>query len=381
MTTKAEIEKAVEVTCDTVKRLTRPEARRRTGDGSGADVKLTRFTHGLGCACKLRPQDLEKVLEQLPSPTDENVLVGKEKSDDAAVYRLSDEIAVVQTVDFFTPIVDDPFTFGAIAAANSLSDLYAMGARPLFGLNIVGFPEKRLPLDVLRRILEGALSKADEAEISIIGGHTIEDPEPKYGLAVTGIVHPSRVLRNSGAGPGHSIILTKPLGTGIIATAMKRGSAPPPVAGKAIEVMSALNRTAAESMEGFTVSACTDVTGFGLMGHLLEMTRGSGMDAVVFMDKVPFIEGVRDLVSGGDVPGGTVNNMEFTGPYTDWDDGISTIDRTVLCDAQTSGGLLIALPEVEAVRLLDLLIGRGVRASIIGRFGGAGTGRIRVSAG
>lgn len=378
-TSAAEIEKALDAIVEAVKRL-KPgeEGTAAVGTGRREKVRLTRYTHGLGCACKLRPQDLEKILEQLPPSSDENVLIGKEKSDDAAVYRLSDDMAVVQTVDFFTPVVDDPFDFGAIAAANSLSDIYAMGARPIFALNIVGFPEKRLPLDVLRSILEGAIAKTDEAGISIIGGHTIEDTEPKYGLAVTGLVDPGKVLSNSGAKPGDGIILTKPIGTGIVATAMKRGMAEEKTAAAAVQVMSSLNRVAAETMEDYPVSACTDVTGFGLIGHLKEMTGGSGADALVWKDKVPVIKGTEELARSGVVPGGTLNNLRFTSPVTDWDPSITETERLILCDAQTSGGLLIALPEVEAVRLLHALVVRGLEAMMIGRFTGTGKGRIRI---
>ncbi len=378
MTTAGEIDRAIEVIVPAVRRL-RPEGGAAVGEGTPEEeVKLTHFTHGLGCACKLRPQDLEKVLEGLPVAVDPNVLIGKDTCDDAAVYRLDDEKAIVQTVDFFTPIVDDPFSFGAIAAANSLSDIYAMGAKPLFGLNIVGFPPKRLPMSVLRRILDGAMAKADEAGISIIGGHTIEDTEPKYGLVVTGIAKPGEILSNSGARPGDSIILTKPLGTGIIATAMKRGIAPRAVEEAAVAVMSGLNLGAAEAMNGFNVDSCTDVTGFGLMGHLREMTRGSGVDAVIWNGRVPVIEGVKELVLAGSVPGGTVNNMDFVEKDTDWDAAVSRTDRVILCDAQTSGGLLIALPESEGVRLLDTLLTRGIGAAIIGRFENEGSGRIKV---
>ena len=351
-------------------RLVRPEKNDK--------IRLTRYTHGLGCACKLRPQDLEKVLMQLPESMDENVLVGKEKSDDAAVYRIRKDLAIVQSVDFFTPVVDDPFDFGAIAAANSLSDIYAMGAKPLFGLNIVGFPDKRLSIDILQRILEGAIAKADEAQISIIGGHTIEDSEPKFGLAVTGVIDPKDILRNSTARPGDMLILTKPLGTGVISTAMKRGIAEPDVAERAIEVMSSLNRLAAETLSDFNPSACTDITGFGLIGHLREMTIGSGVDAVVWNDHLPVIEGTGELIIDGVIPGGTLNNLAYAGDSVDWDRSITQSEKILLCDAQTSGGLLISIAELEALRVIDLLIKRGVEAAIIGQVGEKGEGRIRV---
>ncbi|MBN2070577.1 MAG: selenide, water dikinase SelD [Candidatus Krumholzibacteriota bacterium] len=377
-TTPADIDMALGVIIPAVKRL-KPDRSGEPAKASRDDaIRLTKYTHGLGCACKLRPQDLEKVLEHMPAPVDENVIVGKERSDDAAVYRIGSDLAIVQSVDFFTPVVDDPFDFGAIAAANSLSDIYAMGARPLFGLNIVAFPSKRLSLDILRRILEGALAKADEAGISIIGGHTIEDNEPKFGLAVTGVIDPKNILSNSTARPGDLMIITKPVGTGVIATAMKRGIARPGTAAKAIEVMSSLNRVASETLSGFNPSACTDITGFGLVGHLREMTVGSGLDAVLWRDSVPVIEGTRELILDGIIPGGTMNNYAYAEGHVDWDESIIEGDRLLLCDAQTSGGLLVALDPGQAVRALDLLASRGIEASITGRFEGEGEGRIRV---
>ncbi|MBN2185032.1 MAG: selenide, water dikinase SelD [Candidatus Krumholzibacteriota bacterium] len=378
MTTGDEIDRALEAVIAAVKRLKPGEAGRPPEVSAHDKIRLTRYTHGLGCACKLRPQDLEKVLRHLPESVDKNVLVGKEKSDDAAVYRIRKDLAIVQSVDFFTPVVDDPFDFGAIAAANSLSDIYAMGAKPLFGLNIVGFPDKRLSLDILKRILEGALAKADEADISIIGGHTVEDSEPKYGLAVTGIIDPKNILRNSTARPGDLLVLTKPLGTGVIATAMKRDAADPGVAKRAVEVMSGLNRLAAETMSGLDPGACTDITGFGFIGHLREMTVGSGVDAVVWIDQVPVIEGTRELISDGFVPGGTMNNLEFTAGSVDWDSSITQSEKILLCDAQTSGGLLVTFDEQDASRFVDLLRENGIEASIIGKTVGKGGGRIRV---
>ncbi|MBE9509038.1 MAG: selenide, water dikinase SelD, partial [Chloroflexi bacterium] len=279
MTTAEEIDRAVEVVAAAVRRLQPEGAPVAPVLAEIGEIKLTHYTHGMGCACKLRPQVLERVLAKLPLPTDPAVLVGVETSDDAAVYKLTDDLAIVQTVDFFTPIADDPYDFGAISAANSLSDIYAMGARPLFALNIVGFPSSRLPMEVLHRILQGALDKAAEAGVSVIGGHTVDDTEPKYGMAVTGVVHPERVVTNAAARPGDQIVLTKPIGTGIIATAVKRGLADEATARQAIALMAALNRDAAEAMVEVGVSACTDVTGFGLLGHLREMTAGAGLDA------------------------------------------------------------------------------------------------------
>jgi selenium donor protein len=376
-TTAAEIDRAVGIVARSVRRLGPAGGVR--GETTGAEeIRLTRFTHGLGCACKLRPQDLERVIAGLPVPDDADVLVGTGTLDDAAVYRIGEDTAIVQTVDFFTPIVDDPYHFGAIAAANSLSDIYAMGGRPLFALSIVGFPEKRLPLDVLRRILDGATDKAAEAGIAIIGGHSIADTEPKYGLAVTGLVHPDRILRNDGARPGDVLILTKPIGTGIIATAMKRGGGEEETAARAISVMSELNSDAAEAAVDFSVSACTDVTGFGLLGHLKEMTEGSGVDAELRHEAVPVIEGARGLAAADIVPGGTINNHAFVAPIVDYDASIPRTDQLLLCDAQTSGGLLIAVAERDAEPLLERLGERGVAAARIGRFTRAGEGRITV---
>jgi cysteine desulfurase len=328
------------------------------------EIKLTRFTHGLGCACKLRPQLLEKVLQDLPIHQDKNVLVGTETGDDAAVYLINDDTALVQTIDFFTPIVDDPYTFGAISAANSLSDIYAMGARPIFALNIVGFPSNRLPLSVLESILKGALDKTAQAGIPIIGGHTVDDLEPKFGLAVSGIVHPGRIIRNAGAQPGDVLVLTKPIGTGIISTALKQGALTEKDAQAAVESMSSLNKEAGELMQQHHVRACTDITGFGLLGHLLGMVKGSKIKAVIHAENVPFFDGVLELVTGGILPGGTKNNFEYTRPFVHYAENISAVRQMMLNDAQTSGGLLIALPASEAKRFIQALHAAGVTSAV-----------------
>ncbi|HXI03234.1 MAG TPA: selenide, water dikinase SelD, partial [Candidatus Saccharimonadales bacterium] len=247
-TTEEEIDEASRILVEAARRLSGPASPPRAPARADEEVRLTRFTKGLGCACKLRPQDLEEVLRGLPPVSDPRVLVGTATADDAAVFDLGEGIAIVETVDFFTPIVDDPWQFGAISAANSLSDIYAMGAEPLFALNIVAFPTSRLPLEVLERILQGASAIASEAGIAIIGGHSVEDTEPKFGMAVTGRVDPARILRNSGARPGDSIVLTKPLGTGIVATALKRDAAPPELAEKALALMRRLNAAAGRAM-------------------------------------------------------------------------------------------------------------------------------------
>lgn len=345
----------------------------------GEPVKLTHFTHGLGCACKIQPQALEEILKQVPRIADPDLLVGTETCDDAAVYRIAPDLAVVETLDFFTPIVDDPRAFGAIAAANALSDIYAMGARPIFALNIVGFPVRRLPMQVLQEILQGASDKAAEAGIPIVGGHSIEDTEPKFGWAVTGIVDPAKVLTNCGAKPHDALILTKPIGLGILSTAAKRGAASQESIKRSIAVMATINRDAAEVMARFPVNACTDVTGFGLIGHLLEMTIGSAVEAVIWADAVPILPEAQDWAMAGVVPGGTRDNLEHANRMVRWDDEILEVERLLLCDAQTSGGLLISLPEDEAQRLLAELRESGVVDSVwIGRMTAAGEGAIHV---
>ncbi len=374
-----QIDKAIDYIVNAVRRL-RPESRIETPVIlSDKEIKLTHFTHGLGCACKLRPQNLEKILESFPSISNPDVLVGTNTSDDAAVYRLNDDLAIVQTVDFFTPIVDDPYHFGAISAANSLSDIYAMGGRPLFALNIVGFPEKRLPLDVLKRILQGAADKAREAGIDIIGGHTVEDSEPKFGLAVTGLIDPQKILTNARAQAGDAIILTKPVGLGIITTAIKRGLVEKSTEDRAINIMGQLNREAAEVMQEFEIHACTDVTGFGLLGHLKEITVSSKVDAKIFSSMVPKIEIARELAAAGIVPGGTLANQDYVRPYVIWDDKILDIDQIILCDAQTSGGLIIVVPQRQRDNLLEKLHERGIMdAQFIGEINEQGDGIISV---
>jgi selenium donor protein len=379
MTTAEEIDQALEVVVPAVQRLqlASPSIAPQLFDEE--EVRLTHYTRGMGCACKLRPQALEEILSKLPAPTDPAVLVDISTSDDAAVYKLSDELAIVQTVDFFTPIADDPYDFGAISAANSLSDIYAMGARPLFALNIVGFPTNRLPLNVLERILQGALDKATEAGVSVIGGHTVEDTEPKYGMAVTGVVHPDKVVTNSGAQPGDQLVLTKPIGTGIIATAVKRGLVEEGIVHEVNNLMATLNRASAEAMVEVGVSACTDVTGFGFLGHLREMSAGASLDVEIHFDKVPILEAATNLINADVVPGGTRNNLAYVEPHVVWSEDISEAQKLLLADAQTSGGLLIAVPAEKLDMLLNELASRGVeRAVQVGKFTEPGEGRITV---
>ena len=295
------------------------------------------------------------MLRLLPKVDDPNILVGTNTADDAAVYRISDDLAIVQTVDYFTPVVDDPFTFGMITAANSLSDIYAMGAKPLFALNIVGFPSKQLPLEVLAEILKGGAAKAAEAGISIIGGHTIEDSEPKYGLVVTAIIEPQKVVTNAAAKSGDVLVLTKPLGIGIITTAIKRGVVSKETVDKVVEVMSTLNKAGAEVMVEVGVNACTDITGFGFLGHLHEMAKGSGVGAKISLSKVPVLPEAWELVAQGVAPGGSHRNLEYLQNDIIWDNSISKEAQLVLADAQTSGGLLMAVPKEKVQRLVTAL--------------------------
>ena len=318
------------------------------------------------------------MLRQLPPITDPNVLVGTNTVDDAAIYRLSDDLALVQTVDFFPPIVDDPYDYGAIAAANAVSDVYAMGGRPLTALNIVCFPDF-LPRETLVQILQGAADKAAEAGFTIVGGHTIKDAEPKFGLAVTGIIDPRKVVTNAGAKPGDVLILTKPLGTGVITTALKEGQAPPEAVEQATAVMKALNKAAAEVMVQEGVNACTDITGYGLMGHLLQMTTASGVGAEVVYGRVPVLSAAWSLAAGGFISGGTRANCLFVAHKVTWADGVSEEARLVLCDAQTSGGLLMTVPQEKGQRVLEALHEVGVgEARIIGRVTEEREGRIVV---
>jgi len=302
----------------------------------------------------------------MPKINDPNLLVGISTADDAAVYKISDNTAIVETVDFFTPVVDDPYTFGQIAAANALSDIYAMGAKPLFALNIVAFPSKKLPLEVLEEILRGGADKVREAGINIVGGHSIDDPEPKYGLVVTGIVHPNKVIANSTARAGDVLILTKPLGIGIITTAIKRGKASQSAIEKAVSVMSALNREAAEAMIEVGVSAATDITGFGLLGHLLEMVQGSGIGARIYLDRVPVIEEAWGYAREGIVPGGSRANLDYVSPCVQWGEDISEDAKLILSDAQTSGGMMISVPKEKEVLLLNSLKDKGITGAVIG---------------
>ncbi len=308
-----------------------------------------------------------------------DVLVGTETGDDAAVYRVRPDLALVATTDFFTPVVDDAYTFGAIAAANALSDVYAMGGVPLFAINLVAFPIKELPRSVLADILRGGADKVQEAGIDILGGHSIDDHEPKYGLAVTGTVHPDRIVRNRGGLPGDALILTKPLGTGVITTAIKHEVASPRAQEAAIAGMLRLNRQAAVAMLAVEVHAATDITGFGLLGHLHYLALASGLAASIDAQAVPLLPDAEMLADAGEVPGGTRANERFLAPKVTFDERVPGPRRTVLSDAQTSGGLLIAVPEVAVPGLLAELRAQGEVGVRIGSLEPGQAGAIAVS--
>ena len=379
--TRAEVESAAVEIIAAVRRLAPTGPSAAAPPPEEGEVRLTRYTHGLGCACKLRPQALARLLGGLPAVDDPAVLVGVETSDDAAVYRLEGGGGIVQTVDFFTPIVDDPWHFGAIAAANALSDIYAMGGTPLFALNIVAFPAARLPLSALENILAGAVAKAAEAGVSIIGGHSVDGVEPLFGMTVTGRIDPARIHRNSGARPGDRLVLTKPIGLGILSTAMKRGLASKAAVDRAIAVMERLNRRAAELLPGFDIGAVTDVTGFGLLGHLRELSRGSGLDVRLRASAVPLLDEARALAAGGMVSGGGRDNEALVGDLVDWDPRLDELDRILLCDPQTSGGLLVSVAAGQAEALVVALRAADCpETAVIGECLGRGEGRIAVVA-
>jgi selenide,water dikinase len=319
---------------------------------------LTSLSHGAGCGCKLSAADLRSILAGLPRPDDPRVLVSAGTADDAGVFQLSEELAIVQTVDFFTPIVDDPYTFGRIAAANALSDVYAMGATPVSALNLVAFPLETLGPDVLREILRGGADAAAEAGAAIVGGHSIDDPEPKYGMAVTGIVDPRAVLTNAGGRAGDALVLTKPLGAGAVATALKRGIAPPEVVERAVEVMAALNAVAARQARAAGAHALTDVTGFGLLGHLHELAEASGLAAELDAAAVPAIDGALELLEGGEaLAGGSRRNRADAETFTSWGEAPEATRRLVT-DAMTSGGLLAAVDPARGAEIDGWVIGR-----------------------
>ncbi len=309
------------------------------------------------------------MLSHLPKNIpDANLLVGLDTSDDAGVYKLTDELAIVQTVDYFTPIVDDPYMFGAVAAANALSDVYAMGGKPLTVLNIVGFPVSKLDKKILAEILRGGADKVREAGAVIVGGHSIDDSDPKFGMAVTGIVHPDKIWTNAGACPGDRLVLTKPIGVGIVTTAIKRAKATPEAIRQVETVMATLNKAASETAQHFTVHACTDVTGFGLLGHTAEMARGACVGIEIDAKAVPMLPDAYSLAELGIIPGGTFRNYEWLADDVEYAESVDEVTRKILCDAVTSGGLLLSVPAEEADALVDALKLNGVEwATVIGR--------------
>ena len=322
-------------------------------------VKLTSLSHGAGCACKVPAALLAPLVQALPESSDPDLLVGVSTSDDAGVYRLRDDLALVQTADFFTPIVDDPYDFGRIAATNALSDVYAMGGRPVSALNLVAWSIEELGSEMLGKVLRGGYDVASAAGAAIIGGHTIDDPEPKYGLAVTGVVDPAELITNGGGRDGDALVLTKPLGAGAVTTSLKKGLAPDAVLEAAVEVMTELNDGAADAARAADAHAMTDVTGFGLLGHLHELTLAGGLAAVVEANAVPAIAGALELL-GDDraIAGGSRNNRRYAEAFASFDARVDEVRRRLVTDAMTSGGLLVAVDPARADDLPGAVIGR-----------------------
>lgn len=331
------------------------QTRKSNSKHQTSHIPLTSLSSCAGCAAKLSQAILAEVLRQLPLTHDRNVLVGSVSGDDAGIYRLDRHRALVQTVDFFTPIVDDPFRYGQIAATNALSDVFAMGGRPLTALNIIGIPHEKLSPKIVATILRGGLTKAREVNCAVIGGHSIRAPEPLYGMAVTGIVDPGKMMTNANARPGDLLLLTKPLGTGIATTGIKRGLASRALERKVIALMSKINSVGAELAERGLVRAATDITGFGLLGHLASMCRASKVSAVIDSGRVPAISNeIVDLITRGCVPGGTRNNLELAHQNVDWQKTPEPL-RILLADAQTSGGLLLCVAESSLASVLRVL--------------------------
>jgi len=333
-------------------------------------VKLTSLSHGAGCACKVPAALLAPIVQALPRATDPNLLVGAETSDDAGVYRLRDDLALVQTADFFTPIVDDPYDFGRIAATNALSDVYAMGGRPVSVLNLVAWSVQELGAEMLGEVLRGGHDVVEAAGAVIVGGHTIDDPEPKYGLAVTGVIDPAELITNAAGRAGDALVLTKPVGAGAVTTSLKKGLAGAEVVAHAVEVMTELNEAASLAARAAGAHAMTDVTGFGLLGHLHELTLASGVAAVVEVAAVPAIEGALELLADERaVAGGSRNNRRYAEEFASFDDGVDEVLRRLVTDAMTSGGLLVAVDPARAGT---------VPGSVIGRLVAGEAGTIRV---
>ncbi|MHA6260688.1 selenide, water dikinase SelD [Sporosarcina sp. CAU 1771] len=330
-------------------------------------IKLTSLTAKGGCGCKIGPADLAAVLSKLPSiPPNPNLLVGLDTSDDAGVFKLTDELAIVQTLDFFTPIVDNPYDFGQIAATNAISDVYAMGGKPITALNIVAFPIATLDKDILSEILRGSSDKLQEAGVTLVGGHSIDDKEPKFGLAVTGLVHPDKIRTNSGAQPGDQLILTKPIGVGIYTTSLKNGLLSDEETAYVTKIMTTLNKNAAEIMSDYDIHSATDVTGFGLLGHSSEMAKASNVGIRIYANQVPILPRAKEFAEAGKVPGGTKSNYLHVKNDVTYPEELDQVDRWILCDAVTSGGLLLAVNPLESNAFLDQLQSNDVDAKLIG---------------
>ena len=320
--------------------------------------RLTSFAHGGGCACKIPPGELEEVVKGLIGQSGPDVLVGLDDGDDASAVRVRDDLAVLSTADFFTPVVDDAYDWGRIAAANAISDIYAMGGTPITAINLVGWPREKLPMELLTEVLRGGLDVAAQANCPVAGGHSIDDPEPKYGMAVTGIAHPDELMRNDAAEVGLPLTLTKPIGVGILNNRHKQTGE---YFAEAVSTMTELNRDAAQAAVAAGVRAATDVTGFGLLGHLFKMCRASGVGAVIDVTAVPRLGGVDESIAAGYVSGGTRRNLDWVRPNLTADDSVSEDDLFLLADAQTSGGLLVVgeLPGHPIIG--EIVVGSGVR--------------------
>ena len=333
------------------------------------DIRLTQYSPGAGWACKLSASELTQVLSNLKNTGLNSTFGGFESFDDCGIYKIDEKKSIIQTVDFFTPIVDDPYLFGQIAATNSLSDIYAMGGVPLFALNIAAFPSEKISLDILSEILQGGIDKCNSANISILGGHTIKDDIPKYGLAVTGLIDNNKIIRNNTAKIGDDIILTKPIGSGIISTAIKKQLAKESIIQEAINIMNTLNNKSSKIMSEYHVNACTDVTGFGLLGHLNEICKGSNLSATINYENIPLITKTEEFANKGIIPGGTKKNLEFLNDILWFADSIRKFEKLILADAQTSGGLLIACDKSKSEEMLeDLNKNAEFTSKVIGKF-------------
>ena len=329
-------------------------------------VCLTKTVRASGWAAKLSPGDLENIIRNFKLKKDDNLLFGLENSEDASVYKISEDIAIVQSVDFFTPIVDSPYNFGAISAANSLSDIYAMGAKPLTAMNIVCFPINEISPEILKETLQGGLDKIHEAGAILVGGHSVDDKEFKYGLSITGIVHPDKAISNAGLNVKDKLILTKPLGTGIIATAIKGAIASQKAIDKLIVSASTLNKKASEIMLKYSPSSCTDITGFGFAGHALEMVKASKVEILIFADKLPYIDEAYEYASMGLIPAGSYENKKFCINNMTISKNLNQFSQDIIFDPQTSGGLLIGIKPENCDKCLKELINNGINAHIIG---------------